>query len=68
MLDVSKIRAGNLVDFGLYGQLYVCYPDFSENWFWVTDSIMDRINPKAMGWSIRKSDAKAIMQSYKGIY
>ena len=60
-MDINK---GDLVDFGAYGKLYVCNPNFSEDYFWVTDEESERNNEYASGWSISKDLAEAVIESY----
>lgn len=57
-----KIEQGDYVDFGAYGKLYICNPEYKEDWLWVTDVKEDRNNPKAKGWSIEKNKAKEIIE------
>lgn len=59
----SEINQGDLVDFGTYGQLYVCNPTYSSDYYWVTDLEEDRNDKNASGWSIRKDLAKRIIDS-----
>ena len=56
-----EIEQGMLVDFGVYGQLYVCDPNYSEHYYWVTDDESDRYNRNASGWSISKDLALSII-------
>ena len=63
-MDINK---GDLVDFGAYGKLYVCNPNFSEDYFWVTDEESERDNEYASGWSISKDLADAVIESYEDL-
>jgi hypothetical protein len=56
--DYESIKQGDYINFGAYGNLYVCNPNYSEKSFWVTDIKKDRKNYDARGWSIRKSFAQ----------
>lgn len=62
MIDLNK---GDLVDFGTYGELYVCNPDYSEDYYWVTDEEFNRDNEFADGWSILKDLAKKVVEEYE---
>lgn len=53
------IKPGNFVDFGEYGKLYVL--KILNDKFWVTDEKLDRNNPNASGWYIKKSFAKKVI-------
>jgi hypothetical protein len=50
----ESITQGQYINFGAYGNLYVCNPNYNEKSFWVTDIKADRKNDDASGWSIRK--------------
>jgi len=63
-LDYNEIKQGDLVDFGGYGKFYVCNPNYSRISFWITKEREDRNNKYASGWSIRKYDAKSIVESF----
>lgn len=56
------IQQGDLVDFGPYGKNYVCDPDYSDEYYWITDEPNDRMNPNAEGWSIKKDRAIKIIE------
>ena len=60
-----EVNNGDLVDFGLYGKLYVCNVDYEENKYWVTDEKENRDNASAQGWAISKNFAKRIIESYE---
>ena len=60
--DPDDIQQGDLVDFGPYGDLYVCNPYYSDTHFWVTDDEEERKNTAALGWTIHKSDAKNVIE------
>lgn len=62
-----EIYKGDLVDFGVYGKLYVCNTNFSEKYFWVTDDESDRYNEYASGWSISKNLAKSVIERYEDL-
>ena len=64
-MDYLDICQGDLVDFGPYGRLYVCNPDYDTNAFWVTDREEDRDDPHASGWSISKNFAKRMIESFE---
>ena len=64
-LDYNEIKQGDLVDFGGYGNFYVCNPNYSAVSFWITKEKENRANKYASGWSIRKHDAKSIIESFK---
>jgi hypothetical protein len=55
--DPESIKQGQHINFGAYGNLYVCNTNYNEKSFWVTDIKADRKNPDARGWSIRKAFA-----------
>ena len=57
------INQGDLVDFGHYGNLYVCDPEYSMDYFWVTDDEYERFNKYAPGWSILKELANSVIES-----
>lgn len=59
---INSIEQGDLVDFGQYGKLYVCNPNHSIDYFWVTDDEEDRFNVNASGWSIPKYLAEKIIE------
>lgn len=61
--DPDEVQRGDLVDFGSYGELYVCSTSSSNGW-WVTDKEEDRANSSASGWGMRPQYAKGIVQSY----
>lgn len=61
-VSIDDILQGDLVDFGSYGRLYVNNPNYSENMFWVTDSLENRNDWDAAGWSIKKELAKEVVQ------
>ncbi|CAG7579864.1 MAG: hypothetical protein SLAVMIC_00132 [uncultured marine phage] len=63
--DPDDIEEGDLVDFGAYGELYVCNPYYSDTYFWVTDDEDERTNSGASGWTILKSLAKRIIEPNK---
>lgn len=46
-MDYREIKQGDLVDFGVYGRLYVCNPKYHEDYFWVTDDEYERNNINA---------------------
>lgn len=54
---------GDLVDFGAYGKLYVCNPEYHEDYFWVTDDEYERFNKHAHGWSILKDLAIKVIET-----
>lgn len=58
-----EIFQGDLVDFGAYGKLYVCDPEYHENYFWVTDDEYERFNKHAYGWSIAKDLAVKVLET-----
>ena len=58
-----KIYQGDLVDFGAYGKLYVCNPEYHEDYFWVTDDEYERFNKYAHGWSISKDLAVKVIET-----
>lgn len=60
-----EICPGDLVDFGPYGRLYVCNPDYEADSFWVTDEKADRDDPSASGWAISKNFAKRVIECYQ---
>ena len=49
-----QVNQGDLVDFGPYGELYVCNPEYSDEYYWVTDIEEERNNRRAQGWTISK--------------
>lgn len=57
------IEQGDLVDFGDYGKLYICDPEYHEDYFWVTDDEYERFNKHAPGWSILKELAIQVVES-----
>lgn len=64
----EKVRNGDLVDFGAYGQLYVVdgadpdrFWDYAQS-FWVTKHRAQRYNPDALGHFIAKTDAVEIIE------
>lgn len=65
---VEDIQQGDLVDFENYGKLYVCNPYYSENYFWVTDNRSERDKDSAQGWSMLKSNAYKIIETYEDFY
>ena len=58
-----EIFQGDLVDFGAYGKLYVCNPEYHEDYFWVTDDEYERFNKYAHGWSISKDLAVRVIET-----
>lgn len=62
-MNYKEINQGDLVDFGHYGNLYVCDPNYQEDYFWVTDDEYERFNKKAFGWSINKELANRVVES-----
>lgn len=58
-----EILQGDLVDFGDYGKLYVCDPNYSIDYFWVTDDEYERFNKHAHGWSISKDLAIKVLET-----
>ena len=59
--NYNEVQSGDLVNFGKYGNLYVCNAEYSDNAFWVTDEESDRNNRKASGWTIDKELAEYIV-------
>jgi hypothetical protein len=61
------MQAGDYVDFGAYGKLYVVKLKsgllVSEGTLWVTDQEEDRFNDDARGWYIEARYAEKIIQS-----
>jgi len=49
-----EVGPGDLIDFGAYGELYVCDPNYSDEYYWVTDVEKDRYDKHAQGWTISK--------------
>lgn len=62
-MNEYEIEQGDLVDFGAYGKLYVCNPNYSDKYFWVTDLEKERFNHSAAGWSILKKLAENIIEN-----
>ena len=62
-MNLEDIIQGDLVDFGPYGVLYVCDPDYHEDYFWATDDEYERFNKNAPGWSILKELALRIIET-----
>lgn len=61
--SVLDINQGDLVDFGPYGKLYVCNPNYQDDYYWVTDEEESRMNKHASGWSIEKDLAERVIES-----
>lgn len=59
-LDINQ---GDLVDFGPYGKLYVCNPNYHDDYYWVTDEEESRMDKYASGWSIAKDLAERVIES-----
>lgn len=59
--EILNINNGDYVDFGPYGQLFVCNNNYEDDKYWVTDLEDDRNNPNAEGWAISKDLAKTIV-------
>ena len=59
-LDINQ---GDLVDFGPYGKLYVCNPNYHDDYYWVTDEEELRMDKHAPGWSIEKDLAERVIES-----
>lgn len=59
-LDINQ---GDLVDFGTYGKLYVCNPNYHDDYYWVTDEEESRMDKHASGWSIAKDLAERVIES-----
>ena len=57
------VNQGDLVDFGSYGKLYVCNPNYHDDYYWVTDEEESRMNKNASGWSIEKNLAERVIES-----
>lgn len=62
-MDYREIKQGDLVDFGVYGRLYVCNPKYHEDYFWVTDDEYERNNINAQGWTINKELAVKVLET-----
>lgn len=67
-LNSSDIQQGDYVDFGPYGKSYVCNPNFSDDYFWITKTRSERKNHSAMGWSMPKYQAEKIIETYEDCY
>ena len=63
-INPEEINQGDLVNFGPYGQKYVCDPNYSNEYFWVTDQENERGNLRACGWTIPKYNAQSIIERY----
>ena len=59
--EILNINNGDYVDFGPYGQLFVCNNNYEDDKYWVTDLEDDRNNRNAEGWAISKDLAKTIV-------
>ena len=65
-LNPEDIEAGDFVDFGAYGDLYVVKT--GDEKMWVTDQEEDRLDPDARGWSINKHSAEKIIAKHDDIW
>lgn len=66
-VDPSEIDRGDYVDCGPYGKHYVVNRLKEDErtgtvWFWITDDIEERFNPKAEGHSIAHYDIEKIIE------
>ena len=57
----NDIRIGDWVDFGEYGQHYVCNTNYTPEYFWITDQEEDRFKQTLTGWPMRKYEAIEIL-------
>jgi len=58
--DPDSVRKGDLVDFGIYGNLYIVYPTGDR--FWVTDTKEKLKKEYPSGWFIRQNYANKIIR------
>ena len=63
LTEALKVNQGDLVDFGSYGKLYVCNPNYHDDYYWVTDEEESRMDKNASGWSIEKDLAEKVIES-----
>lgn len=61
IFDPYDIAAGDYIDFGSYGNLFVLKAPM-EGSLWVTNKRADRYDSNASGWYIRRNFAKGIIE------
>lgn len=61
-LLIDEIKAGDLVDFGIYGKLYIADITSYKRLFWVTPDRSDRFNRNCAGQSLEKKFAMKIIE------